>query len=132
MESKFRQLAYRLADKHLNELPVELVISRAPSHYGASLTDEHKLFTWNQLVDQYLELDEAQLYQAYLRHIKGGEPIIKAIVSENAEPEIQELVYKLAEELWTKQEESNGTILALHTPSVGVFKVGMGNGGRDK
>lgn len=131
MNSKFRRLAYQLADKHLRELPEETIIRSTPSHYGPELNDNHRLFMWNGLVDHYLELDESALYSAYTRHIKQNEPIIKAIVSEELEPELQLLVESITQALWNSPElklysnDKSGTVLA-DIPTVGV---GSGNEG---
>ena len=132
----FRRIAYQLADKHLRELPEEVLIREAPSHYGTCLTDNHRLFMWNGLVDHYLAMDEAEIYEAYVRHLKQGEPIIKAVISQDLEPELQLLVDTIIHLFWDRQEKDtcyiqdtpaiNGTVLALDTPTVGE---GNGNGG---
>jgi len=89
---------------------------------------------WNGLVDHYLDMDEAEIYDAYTRHIKQNEPIIKAIVTEDLEPELQLLVDSIVHAFWDRQEldtvsisEASGTVLA-DIPTVGV---GNGNEGNE-
>jgi len=86
---------------------------------------------WNGLVDHYLDMDEAEIYDAYTRHIKQNEPIIKAIVSQDLEPELQLLVDSIIHAFWDRQEldtvSINGTDIA-NIPTVGV---GNGNEGNE-
>jgi hypothetical protein len=98
---------------------------------------------WNGLVDHYLDMDEAEIYDAYTRHIKQNEPIIKAIVTEDLEPELQLLVDSIVHAFWDRQDKdvcniqgtystqditgTSGTVLAIN-PTIGMVKVGVGNG----
>ena len=141
MESKFRRIAYQLADKHLRELPDEVIVKESPSHYGLELCDEHKLFMWNGLVDHYLDMDEAEIYDAYTRHIKQNEPIIKAIVSQDLEPELQLLVDSIIHAFWDRQEKhtcsiqgtgSTGNTVNINgTDIADIPTVGVGNGSKE-
>ncbi len=138
MESKFRRIAYQLADKHLRELPDEVIVRESPSHYGQELTDNHRLFMWNGLVDHYLAMDEAEIYDAYTRHIKQNEPIVKAIVSQELEPELQLLVDSIIHAFWDRQEKDTCSIQGTYstqditgtsgTDIADIPTVGVGNG----
>lgn len=132
MNSKFRRIAYQLADKHLRELPDEVLVRESPSHYGTELNDNHRLFMWNGLVDHYLDMDEAEIYAAYTRHIKQNEPIIKAIVSQDLEPELQLLVDSIIHAFWDRQEKDTcsiqGTSGTTGTVLASIPTVGVGNG----
>jgi hypothetical protein len=81
-DPKMRKCAYLLADRHLSELPTDVIVAASPRHYGPGLSDEHKLFMWNGLVDHYMELPENELWQLYTRHITQSEPIVKPLNSE--------------------------------------------------
>ena len=104
MTNQLRRYAYLLADKHLNELPKEELIRSCPSHYGYQLTDEHKLFMWNGLVEHYEQLEPLSLYEKYKLHVVEGEPILKVIVYSELEPDTQELIEEIITALWKKQE----------------------------
>lgn len=100
MESKLRKCAYALADKHLGELPSEAILANSPSNYGPEVTDDHRMFVWNGLVDHYMELPDTELYGQYLRHVTDGEPIIKALIFGDMSAEMEQLVQDIADAIW--------------------------------
>jgi len=99
--SRIRTYAYQLADKHLRELPNEIIVRNSPAHYGTQLTDDHKLFMWNALVDHYADQGDLELVKLYQRHVVENEPIVKSTIFEPLEPEMQEVVDRIVELLWT-------------------------------
>lgn len=100
LESKLRKCAYAMADKHLKELPSDAILAHCPKHYGTEVTDEHKLFLWNGLVDHYQELPDTELYSLYQRHVLANEPIIKALIFEPLEPEMEQLIDEITDLIW--------------------------------
>lgn len=103
--SRIRTYTYQLADKHLREVPEEVLIRNSPSHYGNKLTDDHKLFMWNALVDHYESYEDVELVKLYQRHIVDNEPIVKATILEPLEPEIQAIVDNIVELLWMRDSK---------------------------
>lgn len=101
--SRIRTYTYQLADKHLRELPDEVIVRNSPAHYGPTLTDDHKLFMWNALVDHYEEQGDVQLVRLYQRHLVDGEPIVKATIFEPLEPELQSVVDQIVDLLWSNK-----------------------------
>lgn len=100
MDKQRRRYAIQLASQHISELPREEVIKAAPSHYGTELTDEHRLFVWNGLVEHYLELDDHALYRAYKQHIVEQEPIVKFRQWAEMSPDEQQLVNSIVQAIW--------------------------------
>ena len=107
VDKLIRQYAMQLADKHLRELPDEVIIRESPSHYGTELTDDHRLFLWNGLVDHYQELDALELVSKYNRHIRGTEPILKAITIDSLEPELQQVIDSIVDALWNSNSNNS-------------------------
>lgn len=103
MQSQLRRYAFLLADKHLRELPAEELIKAAPSHYGTELNDSHRLWMWNGLLDHYLAMDPHELLAKVNRHLRDGEPILKAYSFEQLEPEVQQLVDSIVDALWNSK-----------------------------
>jgi hypothetical protein len=102
-QAQVRKYAYLLADKHVSEMPTAVIISQSPKHYGDKLTDDHRLFMWNALVDHYLALDEYTLYKTYKRHVEDKEPIVKSGQYEPLSPELEQLVDSIVQVLWSSQ-----------------------------
>ena len=98
---QIRKMSYLLADKHLSELPDWAIIENCPSHYGPTVTDDHKMFLWNGFVDHYLSLDEYTIYRMYRQHVEGKEPIVKAHVFGELSPEVKALVDDIVKALWS-------------------------------
>lgn len=98
---KIRKCAYLLADKHLSEMPDWAIVENCPSHYGATVSDTHRLFLWNGFVDHYLSLDEYSIYRLYKRHVEGKEPIIKYFATKELEPEVKQLLDEIVKALWS-------------------------------
>ena len=95
-----RKMSYLLADKHLRQLPDDVIVTACPEHYGSECTDDHKLFIWNGLVDHYQSLDEAKVYDLYRRHVIEKEPIIKAVLFDTCDEEMQALVSDIVNLIW--------------------------------
>lgn len=109
-DSRIRKCAFLMADRHLSELPKDTIIAACPRHYGLELTDEHKLFMWNGLVDHYLELPAGDLWQLFDKHITHNESIVKPLHSE-----IEEMVAYHVEGMLRLEDERN---LALVSSSL--------------
>ena len=105
IDPKIRKCAYLLADRHLSELPVDVIVSASPRHYGLTMTDDHKLFMWNSLVDHYMLLSESELWQLFDRHITQKEPIVKHEIFEPLPPDMEEMVSLLVDHLWNVGEK---------------------------
>lgn len=103
--SRIRTYTYQLADKHMRELPDEVIVQNSPAHYGPTLTDDHRLFMWNALVDHYADQGDVQLVRLYQRHVVEGEPIVKATMFEPLEPELQEVVDQIVDLLWADRSK---------------------------
>jgi len=106
-DSKLRKCAFILADKHLSELSEGIIIASCPRHYGPDLTDEHKLFMWNGLVDHYLELNEGELWRLFDRHITQKEPIVKLEVWDPLPSDLEDIVSRLVDCIWKTHETVN-------------------------
>lgn len=104
---KLNRCAYTLADRHLDELPVDIIIAASPRHYGPDLTDDHKLFMWNGLVDHYASLPEDTLWQLFTRHITHNESIVKPLDSE-----IEEMVAYHVEGMLRLEDAENLTLVS--------------------
>lgn len=55
------RLCCQLADKALNSFSEKQIIELCPQDYGASVTDDHRNFIWNNLYDEYNSLDDGEL-----------------------------------------------------------------------
>jgi len=86
------KMAYSLADKHMDELMDEEIVEASPKHYGPVITDDHRNYMWNALVDYYLELEIHELTELYMRHVINREAIIKVHTFGELEPELQAVV----------------------------------------
>lgn len=106
-ESNHRKCAYLLADKHLRELPTEAIINSAPSHYGTTLTDDHRNFMWNALVEHYEATPFWQVYKLYITHIKEGKAIIRSYAYGEISPKEQEIVDLVTAALWEELPDLN-------------------------
>lgn len=104
MTKQLKRYAYELADKHLRELPDEELVKAAPAHYGEEVSDSHRVFMWSGLVEHYLELDAMELVSKYNRHIRGDEPILKAIAIDKLDPEIQAVIDSIVDLLWNSKQ----------------------------
>ena len=106
MEDAFiRKCSYLLADRHIRSLPVGVIVRNCPSHYGNEITDDHLMFLWNALVDDYQQMGPNQLFEAYNRHVVLGHPIVSSLLDNNyvVRPELQLAIDTIVEELLAGQ-----------------------------
>ena len=101
MEDAFmRKCSYLLADRHIRSLPAGVIVRNCPSHYGSEVTDDHLMFLWNALVDDYQQMEPNRLFEAYNRHVVLGHPIISSLLDNSSiRPELQLAIDTIVEEL---------------------------------
>lgn len=105
IDSRLRKCAYLLADKHVRELPDEALVGNSPQHYGPAVTDDHRTFMWNAMVDHYLELPQGELFQLYTRHVVNKEPIVKCYAYGEVSEELAQLLDTITEAIWGEAEQ---------------------------
>jgi len=64
--------AFMLADKAILSMGSQDIIDRCPQDYGDVCTDDHRTYVWDKLSDEYMELDEAELFDMYDKYIQKG------------------------------------------------------------
>jgi len=68
--------AFMLADKALLSMTSKQIVTACPIDYGPEVTDDHRSFIWDKLVDLYLDSDEAELFDMYDKFIQKGEDMV--------------------------------------------------------
>lgn len=68
--------AFLLADKALLSMTSKQIVAACPIDYGTEVTDDHRSYIWDKLVDLYMESDESELFDMYDKFIQKGEDMV--------------------------------------------------------
>lgn len=103
MSKSLEEKIYKLADLFLSVMPERHVLRWAPLEYGPTVTDDHRLYCWNEIVDVYKMFPEDEILDLYERHVVNMEDMSEDVLME----------LELEENLLAAIEESGGVVLQL-------------------
>lgn len=108
-----------LADLFLAAMPERHMVRWCPEDYGPIITDDHRLFCWNEVVDVYELFPDEEINSLYEKHVTLGEDMRADVEAElNMEEGLMLIVNAALEEA----ESGSVTVLRVSRDEDGSFR----------
>jgi len=82
MKVTHEQKVFALANLFLSVMPDRHILRWSPEDYGPEVTDDHRTYCWNEIVDVYKMFPEQEIADLYEKHVTLGEDMSEDVAIE--------------------------------------------------